>query len=614
MWTSISELAHPFLQKNSRALKKNQPDLVTPLISHRDRTDILVQGDLTKWYACKYITSSGEFFVHGKEPLEREIVQFATPVQQAFHEGAWLVVLIGSGMGIVLPSIAAYLDKHHRGEPKGVLCLEQDPGLFCAGMCLYDYQALLQSGRILFALGPNLFESLLSVQEQHHLETLDPSQIRIFVSYRIEDTNRTADYEHAIQGFRKSHQESRNHYFDLLRTVQRQWSPPSSEIKKVWTHVNDDRGDGGILLGLADGFREIGLDSRYLFFKDRLFTRFYRCAHDFFSFQPDLILSINHSSDYVASFARDIPIRRLIWYVDHPRNTVEIPYNPNDYAVAFSPSFLEEIEQRGGRALGIVPAASRENFEKPPFQPHWKHDVAYVGSVIDFLTVFQQMNKQSRSWVESVLEEQLKNPLKPLSEILSNNPFPNESKTQLAEVLAQQIPKARFMNSDQLIAYFLYAEANTRRRLRFMMALKSFNRIGIYGPADWERLLPDDLRSCYLGPIETNEELGEFYRSCKVNLSINSLQGFDFINPRIFEVPALGGFLVAEWAPELETFFEQEKELFWFKTLEEMQELIELALSDEGLRLATISRAQERIRQDHLYRYRAQTILELLNA
>ncbi|RJP19888.1 MAG: glycosyltransferase family 1 protein [Candidatus Omnitrophota bacterium] len=613
MWTSISELSHPFLQDNHQALKINQPELASRIVAHRDRSDIFVQGDLSKWYACKYAGPSGEFLVHGRHPLEEEIVRFASPVQKAFSEGAWLVILMGSGMGIVLPTIAAYLEKHHRGEPKGVLGLEQDPGLLCAGMCLYDFQAVLKSGRILFAVGPNLADSLHTICERHHPETLEPEQMKIFTGYRVDDRERAADYEHAMREFRKIHEEKRKLYFDLLRSAEQYWSTFSGNIRKVWTHVNDDRGDSRILLGLAEGFREIELESNILHFRDRLFTRFYRCAHDFFSFQPDLILCINHSSNYVASFTEPVPIPRLIWYVDRPENTVEVPYHAHDYAVCVSESFIPEIERRGGRAIGVVPAASAGEFEKPPFHPTWKHDVAYVGSVVDHTTIFQSMDSKCRSWIEQVVETQILQPLKSPTEISAEISLESASKEKLIRLLEQHIPKSRFMSGDRLIEYFIYAEANTRRRVRMISALQNYKKLGIYGPADWARLLPNStLCRCYLGPIQSAKELGELYRSCKVNLSINSLQGFGFVNVRLFEVPTAGGFLVAEWVPGLENYFEHEKEMFWFSTQEEMPVVIDEALVDEGVRLATISRAQERIRKSHLYQHRAQMILDYL--
>ncbi len=551
--------------------------------------------------------------VHGREPLEQEIPRFSSPIQQAFKEGAWLTVLMGTGMGIILPSLIAYLEKNHRGEPKGILCLEQEPGLICAGLSVYDYSDVLKTGRILFALGPNLVDSLESICDANHLETLDPSQIRVFAGYFIDDPERKEDYEHALKSFKKYHEEKRKHYFDLLRKAEVYWSSPSENIQKIWTHLNDDRGDGGILLGLSEGFKEIGLDSKALFFKDRLFTRFYRCAYDFFSFQPDLILCINHSSNYVASFTQNVPIPRLIWYVDHPRNTVEVPYHPNDYAVGISESFSEEIEHRGGRFIGVVPAASKGMFQKPNLNSNWKHNVSYVGSVIDYSSVLQAMDKTSREWVETVVETQIEEPMKPLSKIMADFPPFAKILKELSDILKPHISKAIYMSGERIVGYFLYAEANTRRRIRFMAGLRNHNQVGIYGPPDWQNLLPNDLQMCYLGPIDTSNDLGELYRSSKVNLSINSLQGYDFLNPRIFEVPSAGGFLLAEWVPGIERFFEPEKELYWFDSMEGMLNSIDNVLEDEGKRLAVISRAQKRIQAEHLYKHRAEQILNYLS-
>ena len=614
-WIPLAQLPHPFWPRNSQALQANQPALVSALAPHRRRSDIWLRLCPEGGYACKYTARAVEYGVHEFSSPAEEIARFAAPLESAFAQGAWLVVTLGSGMGLFLPSVVAYLERHHRGEPKGLLVLEQDLGLLCAGLCLYDLSAVLQIGRVLFAVGPNLAQAVNRLCDEHHLETLDAAQIRAVVGYNIADPERRLDQQHALEAFRKHHAESRERYFGLLRGAEHYWSAPRRPIQKVWTHITDDRAAGGILLGLTQGFAELGLQSRALHFRDRLFSRFHRCAFDFFSYLPDLMLCVNHSSRYVAAFAGDAPIPRLVWYVDHPANTVEVAYHPYDYCIGLSDQFFPEIERRGGKAIGCVPAASSGSFEKPALNPKWKHDVAYVGSVMDLSPVFTGMETECRQWVEPVIGAQLADPMRPLSLIVEDHPSPPDLRKRLAERLARHLPKARYMNESRLVDYFLYAEANSRRRVQFMSALRRYSRLGIYGPNDWERLLPDDsFRRCYLGPIPNAEELGALYRICKINLSINSLQGFGFVNPRIFDVPTAGGFLVAEWVPGLETFFAPEKELFWFTTPEEMITVIDHALTDESLRLATLSRAQERISRDHTYRSRAQTILELLES
>ncbi len=613
-WTSLAQFKHEYLKGNLSALRVSQPYLVPRLDTHFDRSDIFLRRDESDRFECLYKTAGGEFTVHGADSIQEEIVRFSTPIREAFKKGTWLCLCVSAGMGIVLPSLAAYLERSHRGEPKGLLVLEQDPGLLCAGLCMYDYRAVLLSGRILFALGPNLGDALRQILSDHHLEILESDQIHTAPGYQVNDPERKDDYEYALKVFHNEHAKRREGYQTLLRKAEEHWSAPRAEIQRVWTHITDDRASGAILTGLSEGFGALALESKALRFKDRLFTRFHRCVYDVFSFLPDLLLGINHSSNYTASFAQEIPVPRLIWFVDDPATTVDVPFHPLDRVAAVSDTFFPEIKRRGGKTIGVVQAASASHFEKPALHPEWKHNVSYVGSVSDFSSILNAMDKNTRRRVETIVSMQIAQPMRPLADLLAAHPIDPAIQTELAENLRKILPKTRMMTDEQALMYFLYAEANTRRRVRIMRSLRNQTSLGIYGPSSWQRVLPDErLRRCYLGSINSARELGNLYRRSKINLCVNSLQGFGFVNSRLFDVPAAGGFLAAEWVPGIEDFFEKERELFWFKNIDELRAIIDQALSDDNLRVAVVSRAQTRIENEHTYKHRAERILDFFN-
>ncbi len=610
-WLPLSKIPKHHLYDNLNALKYQQPYLVDKLKIQTNRTDIFIKRGPTGIYGCHYQSNGHILPVHNEHPNSQAIQTRIQQIQNAYKNGAWLLLFMAPGMGLFLSGIAGYLEQHHPGEPKGILCLEQDPGLLCAGFYVYDFAAAINSGRILFAFGPNLVESCKRLIDEHHLETLNTNQIVKNLGSMVHDIERKKDYTHAIQKFFEYHSNQRQKYFELLQESEKHWSTPVQQINRVWTHVTDGRAAGSMLLGLVQGFEQAGHETKALHFHDKLFTRFYRAAYSFYEFQPDLILAINHSSNYVASFAEPVPIPRLVWYVDHPEKTVEIPYHPYDCCVALSDRFFEEIERRGGKILGVLPAACTGQLQKPPLSPKWIHNVSYVGSVVDHSNIFTLLQEKSRIWIEEVIQFQLENPHHSLSEILNTIPPPARQIEEMASVLSQHISKARYMSATRLIEYFLYAESNTRRRVEFMKALKGISNVGIYGPTDWKGVLHDEeLLHCFYGPIENSLALENLYRLSKVNLGINSLQGMSFINPRAFDVPAAGGFLILEYVPGLENVFNGDRELVWFQSIAEMQEKINQALADEGGRMATISRAQHRLQAEHTYKHRAETILE----
>lgn len=599
LWLPSSERDAPCLRANLEALRVNQPDLAErlakPAREEGGRAGV-ARGEGFSW------ADGRREITHNPSALRS--------MMHLFEQGKWLIIHFGMDLNGGAAEIAAYLEQRHPGEPKGVLIIEPEQELLRTVFHLHDLSAALHSGRLLFATGPGLEDRISELWREHRLGVLDAQQMGMTTANPQIRSEAGLLRNRLIQ----AHQREREEYFALLRECEAYWSRPKAKIERVWTHLNDARAGGLMAQSLALGFADLGLAARALYLADRLFTRFYRCAVDFFSFRPDLILSLNHSSNYTASFAEPVPIPRLVWYVDQPERTAQKPYHRLDRCVGLSESFRGEVERRGGVFLGEVPAAAPHERHEPTRETAWRHEISYVGSVIDHGPILEALSPGARGWVDAICEAQVAAPLRELSAILRENPLPS-ARAELVPLLRHRLSKGRYMDDVALVEYFLYAEANSRRRVEMLTALGDFTGLGIYGPADWLRLLQGEkLRGLYRGPIDSSAELGDLYRASKINLSINSLQGFGFINPRAFEVPAMGGFLLAEWTPGIERYFVYGEEMIWFKGIDDLRELIADALDDDERRLGLIERAQRRIQREHRYAHRARTMLNLLES
>lgn len=615
-WLTLAQLDRQRLESNLSVLKESQPNLVSVIERERDRTDILVRPVEKGFYQCKRIEPEGETWFHGEQAVNQEIALCRRGIQDAFDQGAWLVLVYGVGLGYVVQEMAIQLEMQRRGEPKGMICLKRDPGLVYAAFSLFDFSIPLRTGRILWVIGEDLDQQLQILCRDHHLETLDPQQIRIVSnnspsSDQAGESGRTA--QQAIQVFWDTHRTLRNQYFQVLRTAEEYWSQKTWEINRVWTHFNTDRGGAEMMMGLLEGFRESGLETRAPHMTDRFFTRFYRIAADFYAFHPDLLLSQNHSSNYSVSFAQPIPIPRAIWFVDDPENMANIPFHPLDRIFSVSPQFAMEIERRGKNVERILHAAASSDLTPPISPVEWRHSVSYVGAVTDNRHLLDEIPSAIRDRLERAIAEMQFFPLRADIRQTLVQAFDPDQIAQMAKILTNSIPKARFMTPEQTLLYFIYMEANTRRRVQALSSLDEVEGLGIYGPPAWKELLPTEtLKDAYRGSIDTRSELLELYRTSCINLCINSLQGFGFLNTRVFDVPAAGGFVLAEWTPLLPKTF-QNDECIWFRTIQEMRNSIQRYIHSDDERIAIIRRAQERIRSEHTYRHRAQEILETLS-
>ncbi|MDP8243112.1 MAG: glycosyltransferase [Candidatus Hinthialibacter antarcticus] len=612
LWIPLSQCELPHWRRNREALERNQPGLAQRLESQHSRSDIQIKQEEPETFRLRYETPSGAVSVDANEEMQDVINAVCRPIAQAFHQGKWLCLVMGCGAGWHVAPLVEYLEQKHPGEPKGILVLEHDPGLLLAFLGCVDLSAHLESGRVMFAAGTDLAQDCQAIWDAHHLETLDEQQIGAFQGMMAQGDDQNSIYQETLQTMLAHHKQQRQAYFDILKQCENRWSNPKAVPERVWAHITDDRGAGAVLLGLIEGFHQIGLQADGLRLTDRLFTRFYRSAYDFYQHAPDLMLCVNHSSNYVSWFAQQAPIPRLVWYVDHPKNTVEFDYHPEDRLLLIAENFRDEAQRRGGKALGVLPVGAPHELEPPKAPKRWRHDVSYVGSVIDNTHVFSSLPTESVEWINAVVEDQADDPLKDLKEVMAAHPCDPAIQQGISSAVKMREAKSRYMNDKHLLDYFLYGEANTRRRLRYVESLSDIESLGIYGPPAWKTLLPESMKERYLGRIDSADELHSLYHESKINLSFNALQGFGFLNPRVFEVPAVGAFLLTEWTPGLDAVYQRDEEMVWFENPDVMLNSIQALVQDEKKRFDIVTRAQSRIAAEHTYASRAKVIINLL--
>lgn len=103
------------------------------------------------------------------------------------------------------------------------------------------------------------------------------------------------------------------------------------------------------------------------------------------------------------------------------------------------------------------------------------------------------------------------------------------------------------------------------------------------------------------------EEMVNIFNESKINinLSLSSKIGFeDQIKGRNFEVPACGGFLLSNYADNLEDYFEIGKEIVCFKDKYDLVKKIKHYLHNDEERLEITKRGYDRIISNHTYVHR----------
>lgn len=145
------------------------------------------------------------------------------------------------------------------------------------------------------------------------------------------------------------------------------------------------------------------------------------------------------------------------------------------------------------------------------------------------------------------------------------------------------------------------------RRLAFRpLANKDFK---IWG-SDWdnEEILKNNIQRN--GERISEQESVRIYNATKININLHSsihtdklVSGGDFVNPRTFELAAIGAFQLVDERQLLGELFEKD-EVATFNSIHDLYSKIDYFLQHEDERQKYIAKSRKRILQDHTYQKR----------
>lgn len=153
------------------------------------------------------------------------------------------------------------------------------------------------------------------------------------------------------------------------------------------------------------------------------------------------------------------------------------------------------------------------------------------------------------------------------------------------------------------------------RRLAFRRFAK--RNFKIWG-SDWdgEQFLAPNIQDH--GRRIGEEESVKIYNASKINLNLHSslqtdklVSGGDFVNPRTFELAAMGAFQLADKRALMPELF-AENELATFADLDDLEKKIDYFLAHPEERKAFAERSRQRVLRDHSYEARMKTLLQYM--
>lgn len=316
-------------------------------------------------------------------------------------------------------------------------------------------------------------------------------------------------------------------------------------------------------------------------------------------FQPHFILASNYAGmDAEGVFARffeDIKIPYVTWFTDTPRT---ILYGRNlhvsHYSVAatWERAYIGHLQRLGFPHVHFMPLATDPHLFHGTPPAAYERELAFVG-----VSMTQQANER----IERLAH--LPHLLDAVRNAFDENRVTRERFAEgITAILDADLLNALRESERRDVELLIHYEGMRRQRMQMAHALAPLG-LQVRGDAGWLQSL-----SNVQGPVGYFDDLASFYRNTAVNVNSTSLQMRYAVNQRVFDCPAAGGFLITDNQSDLMDFFDVDREVVLYQTLDDLKEKAEYYLARPEARKEIVQRAQARIAAHHTHAHRLKAL------
>lgn len=143
---------------------------------------------------------------------------------------------------------------------------------------------------------------------------------------------------------------------------------------------------------------------------------------------------------------------------------------------------------------------------------------------------------------------------------------------------------------------------------REMVRALSAHSVHLWGDEGWRDVAGGMV--VYRGRADNRTQAPAIYRAAAINLNVTAPQLFSALPIRVFDVLCAGGFLLSDLREDLTTLFREGEEVVAYGSADDLREKAAWYLSRPEERRRIAAAAAARVRAEHTYVHRAETILK----
>lgn len=331
----------------------------------------------------------------------------------------------------------------------------------------------------------------------------------------------------------------------------------------------------------------------------------------------DIIFSVNYFSE-VSDLCQELGKPYVSWTVDSPMITMyhQSVFNQHNYIFLFDQFQYVQFKNMGVKHVYYLPLAvdtervQKQLAERKNLNGHsFQNEIAFVGGLY---------HKNSYDAIEPVLPEYLRGyfdaAMEAQMDIYGDNLFDSllnvDILTKLSSIVDFQQDDRSF--SDLKLVFtstYLGYKLAQKERIRYLNSLARNHQVGLYTSEPDEALQ----NVTYMGTVDYLNDMPRVFHDSNINLNLTIRNIRTGIPLRVWDVLGAGGFLLTNYQVELDSYFENGKDIVYFDGLDDCLRKADYYLTHEDERKTIAENGLKKVHKEHSYVDRIRVILNCLN-
>lgn len=235
-------------------------------------------------------------------------------------------------------------------------------------------------------------------------------------------------------------------------------------------------------------------------------------------------------------------------------------------------------------------------------------DVSFIGSYHTEMCAYDALAKKlpeyMQGYVEGIIEAQVQvHGYNFIADSITDEWAEQFRKYTGYEIMPDYIDDPRMLIADQFIGY----KCTQKDRIKTLNAICERFKMDLYTTED-KNLVP---KANFRGIADSRTMMPKIFQCSKINLNMTAKTIRTGLAQRIFDVMAVGGFLISNYQAEIPEYFVPGEDIVLYESIPDLLDKIAYYLSHEEERLLIARNGQEKVRKFHSYKTKLEQLLQM---